>query len=45
MIGKVKVRLEDLATFIAGLVKEGICFDSYESPTEGFYIVELTGGC
>jgi hypothetical protein len=44
-LGKIKVRVEDLATVIAGLVKEGVCFDSYICPQdEGFYIIELTGG-
>jgi hypothetical protein len=45
-LGKLKVKVEDLATVIAGLVKEGVCFDS--SPCvkdDGYYIVELSGNC
>ena len=46
MMGKVKIRFEDLAAFVAGLVKEGVCFDSYIlAEDKNYYIVELTGGC
>ena len=43
-VGKITIKLEDLAIFISGLVKEGILCDAEPSEKdEGFYIVELKG--
>ena len=42
---KMYIELKDLATIIAGLVKEGIMFEVRpQEHGDGCYIVELTGG-
>ena len=40
---KMYIELKDLATIIAGLVKEGIMFE-VRPHDDGCYTVELTGG-
>ena len=41
---KATIKIKDLAGFIAGLVKEGICFTVNPINGEDMYLVEFTGG-
>jgi len=41
---KATIKIKDLALFIAGLVKEGICFTVNPTNEEDRYLVEFTGG-
>lgn len=41
----IDVPVADLATIVAGLVREAVCFKATVSDTDGkFYTIELTGG-
>jgi len=41
---KANIKTKDLAKFIAGLIKEGICFTVNPVNGEDMYLVEFTGG-